>query len=129
MTDVLEAGALFVRGGLLFRVRASGDIAAVVMKAGGSIVEIPIKAAAGAAAGALVAAAATVLKEGFKHLSPAEFDAAMAEQAKKDAVTMQVAAEKRAARKADQVKKDEGEAALKALAADRAKAKEIFPHA
>lgn len=129
MADVFEAGALMVRGGLLFRVRASGDLAAVVMKAGGSIVEIPIKAAAGAAASVLVASAASVLKGGFKHLSPAEFDAAMAEQAKLDAINAGVEAEKMAARKAEQVKKDEGEAVLKALAAERAKAKEIFPDA
>lgn len=125
MSDVFEAGALIVRGGLLFRVRASGDLAAVVLKASGHVIEIPLNAGVNTAAAALAALVAKSVKAGFKHLSPAEHAAHLEAQARADAVREAAQAEIAVAKAAAQEAKDAGEAALRVLSESRAAAKAV----
>lgn len=65
----LVAEGYVTRDGLVFRVRASGDLAAVVEKAGGHLVEIPVRLLSTAAGASVVEG----IKAGLRQLSVPDF--------------------------------------------------------
>ena len=74
--DVILAEGYISRGGLVFRVRASGDLAAVVTKAGGWVLEYPVRVLMDAGGRMIVQG----LKDGLVHMTLEQFRARVAPQ-------------------------------------------------
>lgn len=79
--DALLVEGYVVKGGLVFRLRASGDLAAVVKKASGDLVELPVRVIVNAAGEMIVSG----IKAGLQQVTADQFRRMLPRPAKEKA--------------------------------------------